>query len=120
MLREILKSKVYYAKVTQTELYYEGSITIDEDIVEEAGLIAGEKVEVLNLNNGSRLQTYVIKGKKGSGAICLNGPAARMGLVGDRIIILSYGILAEDETRGHKVRYVLLDDKNRIKETALR
>lgn len=120
MLREVLKSKIYYAKVTQTELYYEGSITIDDCLIKEADLIEGEKVEVLNLNNGARFQTYVIKGAEHSGKVCLNGPAARLGIVGDKIIILSYGILSEDELKNHKAKYISLDGQNRIKNTTVR
>jgi len=92
MMRVMLKSKVQYAVITELELYYQGSITIDEDIIDESDLRIGEKVDVLNLNNGIRFDTYVIKGKRGSGVICLNGPAARLGVKGDKVIILSYGI----------------------------
>ena len=120
MLREVLKSKIYYAKVTQTNIRYEGSITIDERIIKEAGLIVGEKVEVLNLNNGARFQTYVIRGKEKSGTICLNGPAARLGIVGDEIIILSYGIFSKDELKKHKVIYVTLDSHNSVKKRSPR
>ncbi|MBF0619817.1 MAG: aspartate 1-decarboxylase, partial [Candidatus Omnitrophica bacterium] len=80
------KSKIGHATITQAELYYEGSITIDENLINAVGIIPGEKVEVLNINNGARLETYVIAGKAGSGQICLNGPAARQGHVGDKLI----------------------------------
>ncbi len=120
MLREMLKAKICYAKITETQLFYEGSITLDETIIEEAGLIPGEKVEVLNLNNGARFQTYVIKGEKNSGKVCLNGPAARLGLVGDKVIILSYGLFSQEELSSLKIKYVILDEKNRIKATDLR
>lgn len=120
MMLQLLKSKIAYASVTQTELYYEGSITIDKDIADAAGLIADEKVEVLNLNNGARFETYVILGKSGSGTICLNGPAARLGVVGDKIIILSYGFYQEEEIEGKKTKIVILDEKNRIKTSTLR
>ena len=119
MMRIMLKSKVFYAKVTDLQLYYRGSITIDEKIMEEANLKEGERVDVLNLNTGSRLQTYVIKGKKGSGDICLNGPAARLGFKGDKIIIISYGIYNEDELKDLKAKYVELGEKNEIKNTYL-
>lgn len=119
MWRQLLKSKIYYATVTQTELFYEGSITIDEKIMKAADLLAGEKVEVLNLNNGERFNTYVIKGKK-TGVICLNGPAARKATVGDKLIIISYGLFPDEEAKEKKARYVSLDEKNRIKTTALR
>jgi aspartate 1-decarboxylase len=115
----MLKSKIYYATITNLELYYKGSITIDEKIMEEADLREGEKVEVLNLNNGVRLETYVIKGKRDSGIICLNGPAARLGFKGDKIIILSYGLYNEEELKDLKAKFVELDEANRIKNTYL-
>lgn len=120
MLREILKSKIYYATVTQAQLYYEGSITVDKDLAEAADLATGEKVEVLNLNNGARFQTYIIKGKKKSGTICLNGPAARLGVIGDKLIILSYGIIQDEEVKLHKTKYITLNDKNFIKKSVKR
>ena len=120
MMRQILKSKIAYATVTQTELYYEGSITIDEKIAKEAELLADEKVEVLNLNNGARFETYVIFGEKDSGMICLNGPAARLGMVGDKVIILSYGYYREDEIVRKKTKIIVLDDGNKIKSTTVR
>ncbi len=119
MMRIMLKSKIYYATVTDLELYYKGSITIDEKIVKEAQLLEGEKVEVLNLNNGFRLETYVIKGKRGSGIICLNGPAARLGFKGDKLIILSYVLCTEEEAKNLKVRMVELDERNQVKNTYL-
>lgn len=119
MMRIMLKSKLYYATVTEAKLYYKGSITIDEAIIKEADLLEGEKVEVLNLNNGSRFETYVIKGSKNRGVICLNGPAARLGFKGDKLIILSYGIYSEEEIKNLKTKFVELDEKNRIKNTYL-
>ncbi|MDD5583614.1 MAG: aspartate 1-decarboxylase [Candidatus Omnitrophica bacterium] len=119
MLREMLKSKVSYATITDLQLYYKGSITIDEEIMEKADLLEGEKVEVLNLNNGHRLETYAIKGKRKSGVICLNGPSARMAHRGDTIFILSYGLFTEKELSTHKAKFVELDDKNKIKNTHL-
>lgn len=119
MLRTMLKSKISYATVTQVELYYKGSITIDEEIMEKAGLLEHEKVEVLNLNTGSRIETYVIKGEKKSQVICLNGPAARTACLGDKIIILSYGIYAEEEVEKLKTKFVELDEGNEIKNTFL-
>lgn len=116
-MRIMLKSKVYYATVTDAQLYYKGSIAIDEDIIEAADLKEGERVDVLNLNNGSRLQTYVIKGKRGSGEICLNGPAARMGYKGDKIIIISYAIYKDEEIK--KAHYVELGENNEIKNSYL-
>ena len=119
MLRIMLKSKIYYATVTEAELYYRGSITIDETIMVQAGIREGEKVEVLNLNNGARIETYAIKGEKDSGIICLNGPAARTGFKGDKVIILSYGIYSEDELRNHKAQFVEVDEENKVKNTFL-
>jgi aspartate 1-decarboxylase len=109
------KSKIAQARITQAELYYEGSITIDETLIKAAGILPGEKVEVLNINNGQRLETYVIAGKAGSGQICLNGPAARLGYVGDRLIIVSYALLTPEEAQGQKTKAIHLDDANKIK-----
>jgi len=92
----VLKSKISYATITQTELYYAGSITIDEDIMDQSNIRENELVHVVNVNNGERLETYVIKGKRGSKIFALNGPAARKGSVGDHIHILSYAIIASD------------------------
>jgi len=111
----MLKSKVYYATVTEAQLYYRGSITIDEEIIERANLVEHEKVDVLNLNNGSRIETYVIKGKRASGVICLNGPAARTGVIGDKLIILAYGAYDEAEIKTQKPAFVELGDGNKIK-----
>jgi len=115
MLIEVLKSKIGHATITEAQLHYEGSITIDADILKAAGLIPGEKVHVLNENTGSRLETYVIAGKPASGVICLNGPAARQGYVGDRLIILSYGLLATDQAKRLEPKIVYLDAHNKIK-----
>lgn len=115
MLIEFCKSKIAHAKITDAQLYYEGSITIDEDLLNAVDLIPGEKVDVLNLNNGQRFSTYVILGKAGSGEICLNGPAARLGLIGDQITIISYALLEQNEAKSAKTKIVHLDDNNRIK-----
>jgi aspartate 1-decarboxylase len=115
MFIEFCKSKIAYATVTELDLYYEGSITISEDLVEAVDLIAGEKVQVLNLNNGTRFDTYVIVGKPKTGQICLNGPAARLGIVGDQVIILSYGVVQQDEARKMKTKVIHLDAHNQIK-----
>ncbi len=117
MFIEVLKSKIGHARVTQAELYYEGSITIDSDVLKGAGLIPGEKVHVLNESTGSRIETYTIAGKPGSGEICLNGPAARHGYVGDRLIILSYALAEAAEAKRIKPQIIYLDEKNRIKKT---
>jgi aspartate 1-decarboxylase len=115
----MLKSKIFHAIITAAELHYKGSITIDEEIIEKADLKENEKVEVLNLHNGSRLETYVIRGKRASGTICLNGPAARLGHKGDKVIILSYGLYTEEELKKIKPIIIELDEKNRIKNTHL-
>lgn len=115
MLIEVCKSKIGHATITQAELHYEGSITIDEDLMKAVDLVAGEKVEVLNINNGNRFTTYVIKGEPSSGVICLNGPAARLGVVGDKIIILSYGQLEQSEASNYAMKIIHLDDHNKIK-----
>jgi aspartate 1-decarboxylase len=119
MMRILLKSKVSYATLTDLQLYYKGSIAIDEKIMQEADLREGERVDVLNLNTGARLQTYVIKGKKGSGTICLNGPAARCGFKGDKIIIISYGFYSQEEAQTQKAKYVELDADNKVTNTYL-
>ena len=116
MFIEVLKSKIGHATITQAELHYEGSITIDSDILKSVGIIPGEKVHVLNENTGTRLETYVIAGHPASGVICLNGPAARHGYVGDRLIILSYGLLESEEARKLNPKIVYLDSKNKIKK----
>lgn len=118
MLRTILKSKIQGARVTETNLYYEGSVTIDEELMQKADILPGEKVEVLNLNNGQRLETYAIKGKSGSGVICLNGPSARGACVGDEVIILSYALVDEQELKKQtlKLKIIKVDERNRIKD----
>jgi len=114
MQREMLKSKIHRVTVTQAELYYEGSITVDKDLLQAADILPYEKVQVLNFNNGSRLDTYAIEGEAGSGTICLNGPAARFSSVGDEIIIVSYFHLQDEEARKYKPKIVLVDKKNKI------
>jgi len=112
---EILKSKIHRATVTEADLDYVGSITIDEDLLDAANLIENEKVDVLNLNNGARFQTYIIKGKRGSGMICLNGPAARQALVGDVVIVASYASMDFEEAKKHKPSLVFVDANNKIR-----
>jgi aspartate 1-decarboxylase len=99
MLIQAVKSKIHRVRVTQAELNYVGSITIDELLMDAANLVEGEKVQVVNINNGERLETYVIKGDRGTGTICLNGPAARKVAVGDIVIIIGYGYMTMDEAR---------------------
>ena len=114
MQREMLKSKIHRGTVTQSELYYEGSITVDKDLLDAANILPYEKVQVLNFNNGSRLDTYTIEGKAGSGIICLNGPAARLCSVGDEVIIVSYFHLPDEEAKNYKPKVILVDKKNKI------
>jgi len=114
MLRTILKSKIHRAHITEANLYYEGSITIDEKLMQAADILEGEKVEVFNLNNGLRLETYAIKGKAGSGVICLNGPAARGSCVGDEVIIVSYVFIDDKERESCKSKLIKLGEGNRI------
>jgi aspartate 1-decarboxylase len=99
---EVLKSKIHRAVITEANLNYVGSITIDEDLMDAANLIANEKVQVVNVNNGERLETYVITGKRGSGICCLNGPAARKGMVGDVVVIISYASMDFEEAKTFK------------------
>ncbi|MFA4888996.1 MAG: aspartate 1-decarboxylase [Candidatus Omnitrophota bacterium] len=115
MFRTILKSKIHRAKVTEANLYYKGSITIDSKLMQAADIFEHEKVEVFNLNTGSRLETYAIKGKPGSGVICLNGPAARGACAGDEVIIVSYALAEEKEARQLKPKIIAVDGKNRLK-----
>ncbi len=114
MLIEILKSKIHRVKVTQAELHYVGSITIDEDLLDAAEMFANQKVQIVNINNGERLETYIIKGKRGSGEVCLNGPAARKVQVGDVIIIIAYGLLEEEAARTYTPKLIFPDENNRL------
>lgn len=114
MIIEILKSKIHRVRVTQAELNYVGSITIDEDLMDAANIIANEKVQIVNNNNGARFETYVIKGERGTGTICLNGAASRMVQVGDILIIISYGSLPIEEAKKYTPILVFPDDNNRL------
>lgn len=116
MFIEFCKSKIAHATVTEADLMYEGSITIDKNLLDAVDMIEGEKVEVLNINNGNRFTTYTIAGKAGSGQICLNGPAARLGLVGDKVIVLSYALAEKEEAKKLKMKIIHLDEKNRIRK----
>ena len=116
MLITFCKSKIAHAHITEAQLYYEGSITIDENLLKAVNILPGEKVEVLNINNGSRIETYAIAGKAGSSQICLNGPAARCGFVGDKVIILSYALLEPKEAKSFRTQIIYLDEKNRIRK----
>ena len=112
MLRCILRAKIHIATVTESNLSYEGSITIDEAILKKAGILPYEQVMISNLNNGERFETYVIPGRKGE--ICLNGPTARKGIVGDKIIIFCYSYVEDSKLKGFKPKIVLLNEKNKI------
>lgn len=116
MFRTMLKSKIHRAKVTEANLNYVGSITIDEALMEAADVLPNEKVQIVNNNNGARFETYVIRGPRGSGVICLNGAAARLAHEGDRIIIISYAVVDNQEAAVFKPRVIFVDDKNGISE----
>ena len=111
---EMLKAKIHRAIVTQAELDYVGSITVDIDLLEASGILEYEKVQIVDINNGSRFETYTIAGERGSGVICLNGAAARCVSTGDKIIIMSYCTLTPDEARTHTPKVVFVDDENKI------
>lgn len=115
MKREMFKSKIHRARVTQAELYYEGSITVDKNLLDASNILPFEKVQVVNVNNGSRLETYALEGEAGSGIICLNGPAARLGCVGDEVIIITYAYMEDSEAIGYQPTVVLVNEKNEIK-----
>ncbi|NEU08996.1 aspartate 1-decarboxylase [Flavihumibacter sp. R14] len=114
MTIQVLKSKIHRAKVTQAELNYVGSITIDEDLLDAANIIANEKVQIVNNNNGARFETYVIKGERGSGIICLNGATARLAQVGDIVIIMSYAYMEMGEAKAYNPLLVFPDDHNKL------
>ncbi|EGV32971.1 aspartate 1-decarboxylase [Segatella oulorum] len=114
MMIEVLKSKLHCVTVTEANLHYMGSITIDEDLMDAAGLIAGEKIQVVNNNNGERFETYVIKGERGSGCICLNGAAARKVQVGDVVIIIAYALMDIDEAKTFSPTIVFPKEGNRL------
>ncbi|MGR3177921.1 MAG: aspartate 1-decarboxylase [Candidatus Anammoxibacter sp.] len=114
MFIEMCKSKIQPAVVTATELHYEGSITVDRDLMDAVDIIPFEKVHVLNLNNGSRMETYTIEGERGSGTICLNGAAARLAEPGDKVIIISYCSMEKDKAVGWRPKIVIVDENNKI------
>lgn len=111
---EVLKSKIHRAVITEANLNYVGSLTLDELLMDAAGMIENEKVQVVNVNNGTRIETYLIKGKKGSGICCLNGPAARQGAVGDIVIVISYARMQFEEAKKFKPSIVFLKEGNKI------
>ncbi|WP_259545166.1 aspartate 1-decarboxylase [Heyndrickxia sp. FSL K6-6286] len=116
MFRTMMNGKIHRATVTEANLNYVGSITIDEDILDAVGMVANEKVQIVNNNNGARLETYIIPGKRGSGVICLNGAAARLVQVGDIVIIISYALIQEDKIKNHQPKIAILDENNHISQ----
>lgn len=115
MIRTMMNGKIHRARVTEANLNYVGSITIDQDILDAVDILPNEKVQIVNNNNGARLETYVISGERGSGVICLNGAAARLVQVDDIIIIISYAQLNEEELKHHEPKVVVMDENNKIK-----
>ena len=111
---ELLKGKIHRATVVQAELDYVGSITVDEALLEASGILEYEKVQIVDVNNGSRFETYTIAGERGSGMICLNGAAARCVSVGDKIILMAYAQMTPEEAKNHKPTVVFVDDKNQV------
>ncbi len=111
---QLLKSKIHRVKITQAELHYVGSITIDEELMEAANIIENEKVQIVNINNGERLETYVIRGERGSGQVCLNGPAARKAQVGDVVIIISYATMDFEAAKKYQPLVIFPDEKNHL------
>jgi aspartate 1-decarboxylase len=110
----MFKGKLHRATVTQADINYVGSVTIDTELLEQAGILPGEKVQIVNLNNGERFETYTIKGEAGSGVICINGAAARLVQVGDKVIIISYALMDAEEAKTFQPNVLVLDEKNRI------
>ena len=120
MQRHLMKSKIHRATITSADLHYEGSLTLDQDLLDAADLVHHEDVQVVNVNNGVRFNTYVIPGPRGSGVVQLNGAAARLGLPGDLVIIIANGVYDETETARHVPRVVFVDEANRIVRPPLR
>jgi aspartate 1-decarboxylase len=114
MLRQMLRAKIHRATVTEACLEYEGSITVDEDLLDAAGILPYELVMISNLNNGERFTTYAMAGRRRSGEVVLNGPTARKGVVGDKVIIFCYEFYGEDEAKRHQPRVILVDEKNKM------
>ncbi|AGT32491.1 aspartate decarboxylase [Geobacillus genomosp. 3] len=114
MFRTLMNAKIHRARVTEANLDYVGSITIDEDILDAVGMVANEKVQVVNNNNGARFETYIIPGERGSGVFCLNGAAARLVQKGDIIIVISYALVPEEKIAAHRPKIAIMDEHNRI------
>lgn len=120
MLRRLMKSKIHRATITSADLHYEGSLTVDEDLLDAADLVEFEEIQVVNVNNGARFTTYLLPGPRGSGVIQLNGAAARLGSPGDLVILISYGEYSDQEAAHHSPRVVFVDDRNRMTRPQLR
>lgn len=120
MQRFMMKSKIHRATVTSADLHYEGSLTVDQDLMDAADLVSYEEIQVVNVNNGARLTTYVVPGPRGSGVVQLNGAAARLGLPGDKVILISYGVYPDADARRHAPRVVFVDERNRMVRPPLR
>ncbi|GMB07905.1 L-aspartate 1-decarboxylase [Thermolongibacillus altinsuensis] len=116
MFRTLMNAKIHRARVTEANLDYVGSITIDEDILDAVGMVANEKVQVVNNNNGARFETYIIPGERGSGVFCLNGAAARLVQKGDIIIVISYALVPEEKIASHRPKIAIMDENNRIQQ----
>ncbi|MGG0023741.1 aspartate 1-decarboxylase [Bacillus inaquosorum] len=116
MYRTMMSGKLHRATVTEANLNYVGSITIDEDLIDAVGMLPNEKVQIVNNNNGARLETYIIPGRRGSGVICLNGAAARLVQEGDKVIIISYKMMSDQEAASHQPKVAVLNDQNKIEQ----
>ena len=116
MLREMFQAKIHRAVVTECCLGYEGSLTVDIELIERAGMLVNQKIQVLNINNGERLETYLIAGERGKRQIIVNGPAARLAQAGDRVVVIAYASLNEEEVLRHKPVVVVLDERNQVLE----
>lgn len=114
MFRTMMKAKIHRATVTEANLNYIGSITIDEDLIDLVGMLPNEKVQIVNNNNGARLETYIIPGPRGTGVICLNGAAARLVQTGDTVIIISYAMMTDEEARKHQPTIAIMGDNNKV------
>lgn len=114
MFRQMMKAKIHRATVTEANLNYVGSITIDQDLMELVDILPDEKVQIVNNNNGARFETYAIPGPRGSGVVCLNGAAARLVQPGDTVIIISYGYMTDEEARNHHPRVAIMDERNQV------
>ncbi|HEX7065687.1 MAG TPA: aspartate 1-decarboxylase [Bacillales bacterium] len=116
MMRTMMNAKLHRARVTEADLNYVGSVTIDENLLDAVGILPGEKVQIVNNNNGARLETYTIAGERGSGVVCLNGAAARLVQKDDVVIIVSYAMLSEEEIKLHRPKVAVLDETNNIQQ----